>query len=82
MSTKTENYNLTKPAQTDYYNVDDFNNNFDIIDEVINKIAKENANLPVSKTVVQTKTLSTNSISKEVTLLLLKKVTIATAQHL
>ena len=26
MSTKTENYNLTKPAQTDYYNVDDFNN--------------------------------------------------------
>ena len=48
MSTKTENYNLTKPAQTDYYNVDDFNNNFDIIDEVINKIAKENANLPVS----------------------------------
>ncbi len=64
MSTKTENYNLTKPAQTDYYNVDDFNNNFDIIDEVINKIAKENANLPVSKTVVQTRTLSTNSISK------------------
>ena len=64
MSTKTENYNLTKPAQTDYYNVDDFNNNFDIIDEVINKIAKENANLPVSKTVVQTRTLSTNSILK------------------
>ena len=32
MSTKTTNYNLTKPAQTDYYNVDDFNNNFDIID--------------------------------------------------
>lgn len=28
----TENYNLKKPAQTDYYDVDDFNANADITD--------------------------------------------------
>lgn len=29
----TKNYNLKKPDQKDFYNVEDFNNNFDIIDE-------------------------------------------------
>lgn len=37
MSTNTTNYGLTKPAQSDFYNVDDFNGNFDIIDEEIKK---------------------------------------------
>lgn len=35
MSTKTTNLNLIKPAQNDFYNVDDFNNNMDKIDEAI-----------------------------------------------
>lgn len=32
MAEYTENYNLKKPAQEDFYNVDDFNNNADVID--------------------------------------------------
>lgn len=35
MSTKTPNYNLTLPAQTDYYDVDIFNENYGIIDEAL-----------------------------------------------
>ncbi len=37
MSSKTMNYNLTKPAQSDFYNVDDFNDNADIIDTELKK---------------------------------------------
>ena len=33
MATKTSNLNLTKPAQGDAYDVDDFNSNFKIIDD-------------------------------------------------
>ena len=32
MSTYTENYSLIKPDETDYYDVQDFNENMDIID--------------------------------------------------
>lgn len=32
MATETTNYSLTKPEETDYYDVADFNNNMDIID--------------------------------------------------
>lgn len=32
MSTFTENYNLIKPQEEDYYDVQDFNENFDTID--------------------------------------------------
>ncbi|MGL4790747.1 MAG: hypothetical protein ACRCW1_04985, partial [Anaerotignaceae bacterium] len=35
MASRTTNYNLIKPDQTDFYNVDDFNNNADKIDLVI-----------------------------------------------
>jgi hypothetical protein len=35
MSTKTTNYELVKPEQSDFYNVDDFNGNMDIIDELL-----------------------------------------------
>lgn len=38
--TTTTNYGLNKPAQTDNYNVDDFNKNADTIDEQL----KANAN--------------------------------------
>ncbi|MPM86279.1 hypothetical protein SDC9_133368 [bioreactor metagenome] len=30
------NYNLKKPAQSDFYNVEDFNDNMDIIDGALN----------------------------------------------
>ncbi|MCI5678800.1 MAG: hypothetical protein MR278_02280 [Bacteroidales bacterium] len=33
MATYTENYNLTKPDAADYYDVSDFNENMDMIDE-------------------------------------------------
>lgn len=32
---KTTNYNLAKPDQEDFYNVDDFNGNMDIIDQAL-----------------------------------------------
>lgn len=35
MATQTTNYKLTKPAQNEYYNVDVFNENCDIIDAAI-----------------------------------------------
>ncbi|MDR1755102.1 MAG: pyocin knob domain-containing protein [Eubacterium sp.] len=38
---KTVNYSLNKPEQTDYYEVDDFNKNADIIDEELSKCAKK-----------------------------------------
>lgn len=41
MATYTENLNLKKPAQTDFYNVDDFNDNADKIDAAIAKMGSE-----------------------------------------
>lgn len=35
MADYTQNYNLKKPAQNDFYNIDDFNDNADIIDEAL-----------------------------------------------
>lgn len=39
MATYTENYNLVKPAQGDFYNVDDFNGNADITDKQLKALA-------------------------------------------
>lgn len=39
MATYTENYNLVKPAQGDFYNVDDFNRNADITDKQLKALA-------------------------------------------
>lgn len=36
MATYTSNYNLKKPAETDFYDIEDFNGNTDIIDEALN----------------------------------------------
>lgn len=33
----TENYGLKKPESTDQYNIEDFNENMEIIDEAMNK---------------------------------------------
>ncbi|MCB6367826.1 hypothetical protein LI291_16770, partial [Intestinibacillus massiliensis] len=35
MRIKTENYNLIKPEETDFYNINDFNTNADLIDAAI-----------------------------------------------
>ncbi|MCI7301331.1 MAG: hypothetical protein SOR93_04905 [Clostridiales Family XIII bacterium] len=35
MSTKTENYNLKKPEETDFFSVNDLNTTLDLIDEII-----------------------------------------------
>ena len=49
MSTNTNNYKLIKPAQEDFYNVDDFNNNADIIDSQLKAISdKASAALPAT----------------------------------
>lgn len=45
MAIKTENLNLTKPAQGDEYNVDDFNNNFNLLDEFAGTSQKNVENL-------------------------------------
>ena len=41
MATNTENLNLKKPAQEDFYNVDDFNENFQKIDDFAGKCITE-----------------------------------------
>ena len=44
MADYTENYNLKKPSDTDFYNVQDFNNNADIIDSALaNKLDADSA---------------------------------------
>ena len=49
MAEYTENYNLKKPAQEDFYNVDDFNNNADIIDSQLKAVSdKATSALPYS----------------------------------
>ena len=49
MAEYTENYNLKKPAQEDFYNVDDFNNNTDIIDSQLKAVSdKAAAALPAT----------------------------------
>lgn len=53
---ETQNYSLKKPAPEDFYNVEDFNENFDIIDQKMKEIETaasggityENAEIPVS----------------------------------
>ena len=49
MAEYTENYNLKKPAQEDFYNVEDFNNNADVIDKEMKAVSdKAAAALPAS----------------------------------
>jgi len=40
---KTKNYGLNKPEQREFYNVDDFNENAEILDETLSKFASEYA---------------------------------------
>ena len=46
MADYTTNYNLKKPADTDFYDIDDFNGNADIIDTALNsKLEKDLSNI-------------------------------------
>lgn len=55
MATETTNYKLKKPAQDDFYNIDDHNGNMDKIDDALIKlntavdILKNNTNIPSVK---------------------------------
>ncbi len=40
MATNTTNYRLTKPDESDFYNITDFNGNADIIDELIHDLSE------------------------------------------
>ncbi len=44
VTNKTENYGLNKPEQDDFYNVDDFNENADIIDEQLKALSNSIGN--------------------------------------
>lgn len=56
LATETTNYKLKKPAQDDFYNIDDHNGNMDKIDDALIKlntavdILKNNTNIPSVKT--------------------------------
>lgn len=52
----TPNYGLKKPEQDDFYNVDDFNENADIIDEKLKEIEDGIKNIEVPVTSVNGKT--------------------------
>ena len=40
MPNYTKNYNLKKPLQEEFYNIDDHNGNMDIIDEALDRLSK------------------------------------------
>lgn len=44
----TQNYKLKKPGQEDFYNVDDFNSNADIIDQKLKEIEDKTKNIVTS----------------------------------
>ena len=51
MAGYTRNYNFKKPERTDYFNIDDQNENWDHLDEVLTakaeiKIGKKGAEIP------------------------------------
>lgn len=47
---QTKNYKLNKPGQDDFYNVEDFNQNADILDQALKELAEGGSDQYVSKT--------------------------------
>ena len=47
---QTKNYKLNKPGQDDFYNVEDFNQNADILDQALKELADGGSDQYVSKT--------------------------------
>ena len=58
MATYTENYNLEKPAQSDLYNIDVFNENADKIDEALGSKAANQSLAPIESTSTATRNYS------------------------
>jgi len=57
MATNTTNYNLIKPEESDFYNINDFNTNADLIDAALKSIS-DNANTKAKKVTTGTTTLT------------------------
>lgn len=69
MADFTENYNLKKPADTDFYNVQDFNNNADIIDSALaSKLDVNSTDNFAKETSVQEIITKVNTNAKETSL--------------
>lgn len=64
MATKTTNYSLIKPAQTDYYNVNDFNTNMNIIDMVMKDSSESIESIPIHRKNVKTSEISSSNLAK------------------
>lgn len=64
MATKTTNYSLIKPAQTDYYNVKDFNDNMDIIDKTMKDNNENIKSIPIHRKNVKTSEISSSNLAK------------------
>lgn len=58
MATYTENYNLEKPAQSDLYNVDVFNENADKIDEALGGKAENQSLAPIESSATASRNYS------------------------
>ncbi|MCI1958582.1 MAG: hypothetical protein LKJ25_03040 [Clostridia bacterium] len=74
MATNTTNYNLKKPAQDDFYNVDDFNDNADIIDTQLktNADAIDTANTNIESANTAIETANTNIAAANTTIAAVK----------
>jgi len=58
MTTYTENYNLKKPAQSDLYNIDVFNENADKIDEALGDKAENQSLAPIESSATASRNYS------------------------
>lgn len=58
MATYTENYNLEKPAQSDLYNIDVFNENADKIDEALGGKAENQSLAPIESSATASRNYS------------------------
>lgn len=64
MATQTTNYKLIKPAQTDYYNVKDFNDNMDTIDTAIKANSEGLNTIPINRKNIKTSEISSSALAK------------------
>lgn len=62
----TPNYNLKKPGQDDFYNIEDFNENADIIDQKLKEIEDKTNNIEVPVTSINGKTGDVQLIAEDV----------------
>ena len=58
MATYTDNYNLEKPAQSDLYNIDVFNENADKVDDALGSKAANQSLAPIESTSTATRNYS------------------------